>query len=478
VRLGDRLRESVSFRRGVTRRGFLTVAVSAIVAGVVAGVGAYYAGTLAAPAEVTKEVTRTVERTTTVTAPATTVTKTVTTTVTTTPPPTTATRPMKNSIKIGIVDHLSGILKPSSEDQSLPVYYIWRDKVNAEGGIYVAEFGKKLPVEFVIYDDASDTSRDPLLTEKLIVEDKVDFVVLPWGTAWQLACVPVTEKYRYVTITTCEGADLTKLGFPAEYTFWEGPGRADRSVNTLIDLLNSVRERFQIKTVAVLTCQTDYTIDFTNIAVPLLEKWGYKIVYRTEYPMDIKDASPIASRLVELKPDAVLAFTYPDDCIVVHNAMLASKYTPKLLWYQLGPNLGFIRDAFGPKLERTLTMQWASESMNPKVIDWLSNELQTRFNIKYNYAQHALNLYQFEVLQQAIEKTGTLDHEKIKQVILTSEFDTIFGKIRIEKRQYGSYQYYVWNNPALIGQWQNGKFVAVAPESYREAECLPYTTPP
>jgi branched-chain amino acid transport system substrate-binding protein len=68
--------------RGVTRRGFLTVAVSAIVAGVVAGVGAYYAGTLSAPVkEVVKEVTKTITSTTLAPgAP-------VTTTITITPPP-------------------------------------------------------------------------------------------------------------------------------------------------------------------------------------------------------------------------------------------------------------------------------------------------------------------------------------------------------------------------------------------------------
>jgi len=93
--------------RGVTRRGFLTVAVSAIVAGVVAGVGAYYAGTLSAPVkEVVKEVTKTVTTattlaprapaTTTITlTPTTTITKTVTTTVT-------ATTPTRKELRIGI----------------------------------------------------------------------------------------------------------------------------------------------------------------------------------------------------------------------------------------------------------------------------------------------------------------------------------------------------------------------------------------
>jgi len=95
---------------GVTRRGFLTVAVSAIVAGVVAGVGAYYAGTLAAPVkEVVKEVTRTVTSTTTLApgapvtttitiTPTTTVTKTLTTTVTATTP----TTPTRKAIRIAI----------------------------------------------------------------------------------------------------------------------------------------------------------------------------------------------------------------------------------------------------------------------------------------------------------------------------------------------------------------------------------------
>jgi len=90
----------VSFRKGVTRRGFLTVAVSAVVA----GVGAYYAGTLSAPVkEVTKSLTETVRETltktetltrtvTTTLAPGAPVTTTVTTTITQPPTTTTVTK--------------------------------------------------------------------------------------------------------------------------------------------------------------------------------------------------------------------------------------------------------------------------------------------------------------------------------------------------------------------------------------------------
>ena len=116
--------------RGVSRRGFLTVAVSAIVAGVVAGVGAYYAGTLAAPVkEVVKEVTRTVTSTTTlapgapvtstvtVTPPPTTVTKTVTTTVTATATPTPITTTPREIVEAAKKEGRLVIYSPVPEPQ-------------------------------------------------------------------------------------------------------------------------------------------------------------------------------------------------------------------------------------------------------------------------------------------------------------------------------------------------------------------------
>jgi sulfonate transport system substrate-binding protein len=101
----------------VSRRGFLTVAVSAIVAGVIAGVGGYYAGLAATPA---KETTRTVERTLTTTttlAPGAPYTTTVTTT--TTPPPTTVTRTVTTTVTA-----TTPTTAPPKEIPTVKVWYI------------------------------------------------------------------------------------------------------------------------------------------------------------------------------------------------------------------------------------------------------------------------------------------------------------------------------------------------------------------
>jgi len=183
-----------SSKRGVTRRGFLTVAVSAIVAGVVAGVGAYYAGTLAAPAEVTKEVTRTIERTTTITAPQTTVTKTITTTATTTVTAATPTPIAENEVRIGNLVSLTGQLAAYGQ----PAAWAFRkcvEDINKIGGLDVG--GRKLPVKLIQYDDSSDPSRAALLAEQLIFQDKVHVLLTSGGPP--IISIPVSriaDKYK------------------------------------------------------------------------------------------------------------------------------------------------------------------------------------------------------------------------------------------------------------------------------------------
>ena len=72
-----------------------------------------------------------------------------------------------------------------------PIMQMWADDVNARGGINVG--GKKLPVELKIYDDTSDLGTSTRLIEKLILEDKVDFLIPPCSTAFLYAYRPYSQ---------------------------------------------------------------------------------------------------------------------------------------------------------------------------------------------------------------------------------------------------------------------------------------------
>ena len=82
-------------------------------------------------------------------------------------------------IKIGAPLALTGPLADEAKKQEV-VWKMWLAKVNAAGGINVG--GTKSKVQLVQYDYQSDGQRAGQLAEKLITDDKVDFLLSPFGS--------------------------------------------------------------------------------------------------------------------------------------------------------------------------------------------------------------------------------------------------------------------------------------------------------
>jgi len=77
------------------------------------------------------------------------------------------------------------------------------DDINELGGIYVAEYGKKLPVRLIVSDNECDTTKAATLAEDLIVHDKVH--ILTMGSAPMDVSTPVNtvaERYKMPFVGT------------------------------------------------------------------------------------------------------------------------------------------------------------------------------------------------------------------------------------------------------------------------------------
>src|SRR2546427_785188 len=83
--------------------------------------------------------------------------------------------PAQQPLKIGFGMSLTGPLAGNGK-AALIAMEIWRDDVNAKGGI----LGRK--VEFVYYDDQTSPATVPSIYTKLLDVDKVDLVVSGYGT--------------------------------------------------------------------------------------------------------------------------------------------------------------------------------------------------------------------------------------------------------------------------------------------------------
>src|SRR3954464_2460568 len=81
-----------------------------------------------------------------------------------------AARPEEPPIKIGMSMPQTGGLAGGGKPSLLGIE-IWRDDVNAKGGLLG---GRK--IELVVYDDKSSASETPAIYSKLIDVDKVDLL--------------------------------------------------------------------------------------------------------------------------------------------------------------------------------------------------------------------------------------------------------------------------------------------------------------
>src|SRR5262249_33223977 len=78
-------------------------------------------------------------------------------------------------VKVGFSMAMAGAVAPNGR-QLLASLEIWRDDVNAAGGL----LGR--PVELVYYDDQSNPANVPGIYTKLLAVDKVDLLLGPYAT--------------------------------------------------------------------------------------------------------------------------------------------------------------------------------------------------------------------------------------------------------------------------------------------------------
>ena len=95
-------------------------------------------------------------------------------------------------IRIGAPLALTGGLADEGKKQQV-AYDMWLQRVNAAGGISVA--GKKMKVELITYDYQSDEKRAQQIAERLITQDKVDFLTAPFGSGHTKVVAGVAERY-------------------------------------------------------------------------------------------------------------------------------------------------------------------------------------------------------------------------------------------------------------------------------------------
>lgn len=360
------------------------------------------------------------------------------------PPP-----PAKDKIVIGMARPLSGWNAQIGDSAFRPIYETWVPMVNEEGGIMIAEYGKKLPIELKIYDDTSDVGTMTRLTERLILEDKVDFLWPASGTAFLFAQAPIANKYGYILPTAEGGATSLRDIMPSLPYVFVNLSFSDWYE---IPVLAEVLKEAGAKTAYVVYIADLHGIEYAGVAGIELPKAGINVVSTKSVPPDIKDMSALIKEAQAANVDAFLCFAYPDQNILATAQSIELGFNPKFFLTGPAANFGFYHDIFGPAVEGVSCWAVANRETSPAMKAMYDRVYAGKPEALNDWWGHPLYWAGLEFWKQAVEKAGTLDQDKILEVYKTSTFNTVLGPTYYENGFMAKE-----SHTGEMGQWQNGK---------------------
>ncbi len=382
--------------------------------------------------------------------------------------------PVEKEIRVGSPVSLTGMYAAFGEGGTFGVRAAVED-INKLGGVYVEEYGTKLPIKLIVVDAESDPLKAGTLAEDLVLRDKVHFLIPPMAPPPMRSTIAtVADRYKIPHITG-HGPLEPWLGMrqavtpPWQYTWTTGfaiatpaaPGdfRAKPGY-TIIDTWMATLDMFGDQTnkvAAVFASDDPDGVGWYGLFPTALEEAGYDVIGvdkklgltpfgTTDFTSVINEwkdndvqilwgncpsphFAPLwrQARALDFKPKMVsaarAALFYPD--IVAWGGDLPWGVGIEIWWdtsYKDSPGIG-------GTTPMSLTERWVKETGQP---------LNPGIGWSYQFIQ---------ILIDAIERAGTLDADAVVKAIGETDMMTMAHRVLFDKETQFS------RIPLTYGQW-------------------------
>jgi branched-chain amino acid transport system substrate-binding protein len=365
-------------------------------------------------------------------------------------------------LRVGAPLPLTGPLSPEGLKQKRG-YDLWAAQVNTAGGIKVGS--DRYRVEIVYHDYQSNTPRAVQLAEKLISDNRVNFLFSPFGSGATKAASGVAEKYGIPTIApTASSEEVYNQGY--KYLFGTFTPNSTLT-EPLADIVKSqVRE---VKQVAILARSDLFPLAIGADGV-LFEEHDLEpaLAGRLLHLLTLDHASALTQSRAA-RSQWIFATGYINDLILIRKQMADLGVTAAVVTMIAGPAYKEFVDATGPLAENVTSAAWWHPAVRYKGVDVFGST--ERYNQLYQAAYGAVPDYVEAsssacgvILQLAIEKAGSIDPRKVRDALASLDLMTFYGPVR-----FGPTGQIVSLEPPVF-QIQGGKPVVIFPAAIRQGE--------
>jgi len=358
----------------------------------------------------------------------------------------------KKEIIIGAPIPLTGPFAALGKEQKWAYVQAVKD-INKKGGIFVKEYGKKLPVKLIIADAESNPGKAVAAFEKLVKVDKVDLMLSSQVLPLVLPTAGAAEKLKiYYHTTTCSSVMFRKANYKySTLYFVEDAEIADSPYL----VLNSIPENERPKRLALLAEEGADGKIFAPFFRNSAKKFGYTFAADEAYTGGAKDFSSLILKLKGKGADSAVILASPSDMISI---LRQAKELDLNLKYTHG-----LKGAWGIEFSKAMGKDadyvladgfWNADMPYP-----YCKELGQMY--KKEFGKHSVFIGLFYALSQtlfeAIENAGTLDDLKVRDAVVGHEFKgTTMGTIKYQADATADV-------PPAAFQWWNGELKQVLP---------------
>ena len=226
-------------------------------------------------------------------------------------------------INIGLVAPLSGGASDVGNDMKQAAV-LAVEEINADGGVYVEEYGEKIPLKLVEGDTQTSPTEGVTAVERLITNDNVVVLVGGFSSGVTLANqVPAAGKVPYI-ITGASSSQVTRrTEIDTSYFFHYCSTTDDYSQPILqffVDELKPLVAADRDLKLALIYRDDAYGKGVIESSLAYIEdnNLPIELVAQEKYPTDETDFHAYLTKIAEAKPDAVYTVGFVKDTSSVY----------------------------------------------------------------------------------------------------------------------------------------------------------------
>jgi branched-chain amino acid transport system substrate-binding protein len=328
------------------------------------------------------------------------------------------------------------------------------DEINKNGGLFIKELGKKLPIKIKSVDTESNPTNAAQVASKLILQDEVDLMVVLHTPDTVNPVGAICEKYEVPCISSVAPIEPWLTGGPYKWTFhffW--------SLGDIISVYTGMWDEFSSKTNKVVGGFWPNDPDGAVWAVEFSKKlkgMGYRVVDVGRFPYGMQDFSAFISTWEKERVEILTGVPIPPDWATCWRQCHQRGFIPKIATIGKAILFPAAVEALGGNLPNGLTSEiwWTPfHPFNSSLAGYSSKDLADAWGketgrewtqpLGFDYAA-------YEIAADAIKRAGSLDKKKIREALARTNLDTIVGHIKFNEKNFAL-------TPLVGGQWVKGK---------------------